>query len=95
MKKSDIKNIGDIMRVILENHGEEVMKAAEDTGASEAGGSEVTVEQLYSYGPEKLRANHFTSEGAKYAFPQYTEDGELDPGTVGDKNIVLFFTKKI
>lgn len=71
------------------------MKATEDTGTGESWDSEVTVEQLYNYGPEKLRSNNFTLRGTKHAFPQYTEVGNLDPGILGDSNIVLFFTKKV
>lgn len=95
MNRRDISNINDIIGAIMASHGPQIftrqLNEADEGGAD----SNVTIEQLYSYGPEQLRTNHFTEQGAKYSFPQYSEDGVLEPNIVGKDNIVLFFTEKV
>jgi hypothetical protein len=93
MNRKDINSINDIFKLVVEKAGSSylntLVESAQDT--SNTGGD---ASSLYSYGPEKLRINHFTKQGALNSTATYKLD-EIDPSLIGSDNIVVFFTKKI
>jgi hypothetical protein len=93
MNRKDINSINDIFKLVVEKAGSSylntLVESAQDT--SNTGGD---ASSLYSYGPEKLRINHFTKQGAFNSTATYKLD-EIDPSLIGSDNIVVFFTKKI
>ena len=93
MNRKDINSINDIFNLVVEKHGMSYMNTLVESAAntSSTGGD---ASALYSYGPEKLRINHFTKQGALNTTSTFT-DGTVDESLLGSNNIVLFFTKKI
>jgi hypothetical protein len=93
MNRRDINSINDIFKAVIEKTGMSYVNTLVESAAntSSTGGD---ASSLYSYGPENLRINHFTKQGALNSTGTYTLDG-VDPKLLGSDNIVAFFTKKI
>ena len=93
MNRKDINSINDIFKLVVEKAGSSylntLVESAQDT--SNTGGD---ASSLYSYGPENLRINHFTKQGALNSTATYKLD-EIDPSLIGSDNIVVFFTRRI
>ena len=93
MNRKDINSINDVFRLVVEKAGSSylntLMEAAADAPSASGDAS-----SLYSYGPEKLRINHFTKNGALNSKASYVLDS-VDQSLLGPDNIVVFFTKKI
>ena len=92
MNRKDINSINDIFKMVVEKTGPSylntLVESAQNT--SSTGGD---ASSLYSYGPEKLRINHFTKQGALNSTATYSLD-KIDPSLLGSDNIVVFFTKR-
>ncbi len=93
MNRKDINSINDVFRLVVEKAGSSYLNTLVEEVQDTAGVSG-DASSLYSYGPEKLRINHFAKSGAKNAKAPYVLDG-VDQSLVGSDNIVVFFTKKI
>ena len=93
MNRKDINSINDVFRLVVEKAGPSYINTLVEAaqGAPATGGD---ASSLYSYGPEKLRINHFTKQGALNSKAPYVLDG-VDSSLLGSDNIVVFFTKKI
>lgn len=93
MNRRDINSINDVFRMVVEKAGPSYLNTLIESAAntSNTGGD---ASSLYSYGPEKLRINHFTKQGALNSQASYTLDS-VDPSLLGSDNIVVFFTKKV
>jgi hypothetical protein len=93
MNRKDINSINDVFRLVMEKAGPSYVNTLVESAAntSSTGGD---ASALYSYGPEKLRVNHFTKQGALNSTATYALD-QVDPSLLGPNNIVVFFTKKI
>jgi hypothetical protein len=93
MNRKDINSINDVFKLVMEKAGPSYVNTLVESAAntSSTGGD---ASALYSYGPEKLRVNHFTKQGALNSSATYALD-QVDPSLLGSNNIVVFFTKKI
>jgi hypothetical protein len=93
MNRKDINSINDVFKLVMEKAGPSYVNTLVEsaTNTSSTGGD---ASALYSYGPEKLRVNHFTKQGALNSSATYAID-QVDPSLLGPNNIVVFFTKKI
>ena len=93
MNRKDINSINDVFKLVMEKAGPSYVNTLVESAAntSSTGGD---ASALYSYGPEKLRVNHFTKQGALNSSATYAID-QVDPSLLGSNNIVVFFTKKI
>ena len=95
MNRKDINSINDIFQMVIEKAGPSYMNTLLESAAntSNTGGD---ASSLYSFGPEKLRINHFTKQGALNSTATY-DDGSAEDfkSLLGSSNIVMFTTKKI
>lgn len=95
MNRKDINSINDIFQMVIEKAGPSYMNTLLESAAntSSTGGD---ASSLYSFGPENLRINHFTKQGALNSTATY-DDGSVDDfkSLLGSNNIVVFTTKKI
>jgi hypothetical protein len=95
MNRRDINSINDIFQMVMEKAGPSYMNTLLESAAntSNTGGD---ASALYSYGPEKLRVNHFTKQGAINSTATFDDGGAEDfKSLLGSNNIVMFTTKKI
>lgn len=93
MNRKDINSINDVFKLVVEKAGPSYLNTlVEAAAATSSTGGDASA--LYSYGPEKLRINHFTKQGALNSKAPYILDG-VDSSLLGSNNIVVFFTKKI
>lgn len=94
MNRRDINSINDIFSRVMSTHGSSYLAslmesaATTNTGAGDAS-------TLYSYGPEGLRINHFTKNGALNSTATFTHRGLGDTDLLNGDNIVVFLTKKV
>jgi hypothetical protein len=95
MNRKDINSINDVFRMVMEKAGPAYFNTLMESTAntSNTGGD---ASALYSYGPEKLRVNHFTKQGAINSTATY-DDGSAEDfkSLLGSNNIVMFTTMKI
>jgi len=95
MNRRDINSINDVFQRVIAKAGPSYMNTLIESAAntSNTGGD---ASSLYSYGPEKLRINHFTKQGALNSTATF-DDGGVDDfkSLLGSSNIVMFTTKKI
>lgn len=94
MNRKDINSINDVFRLVVEKNGPSFLKTlVENADESSTTNTSGDADSLYSYGPEKLRINHFTKNGAFNSKGEYILDG-VDSSLLGNDNVVVFFTKR-
>lgn len=93
MNRRDINSINDIFQRVMKSQGSSYMKTLFESNETTNTGSQDPA-ALYSYGPDKLRINHFTKNGAINSTATFSPRGIQGSDLLGSDNIVVFFTKR-